>query len=55
MPPPGKQGYRGITVANRRFKWRFDERVVVVPDGLSGRQVLEIDFGWYAPRIRFSV
>jgi len=42
-----KKGYRGIVVAGRRFKWRFAEHIVVVPDGLSGRQVLDVDFGWF--------
>jgi hypothetical protein len=47
MTVPKNKGYRGIVVANRRFKWRFAERITVVPDGLSGRQVLEVDFGWF--------
>jgi hypothetical protein len=47
MTVPSKRGYRRITVAGRRFKWRFAERIVVVEDGLSGRQVLEVDFGWF--------
>jgi hypothetical protein len=47
MTVPKDKGYRGIVVANRRFNWRFAERIVVVPDGLSGRQVLEVDFGWF--------
>jgi hypothetical protein len=44
---PKKKGYRAIVVAGRSFKWRFIERIVVVPDGLAGRQVLEVDFGWF--------
>jgi hypothetical protein len=47
MTVPKNKGYRGIVVTNRRFKWRFANRIVVVPDGLSGRQVLEVDFGWF--------
>ena len=47
MSVPKNKGYRSITVANRRFKWRFADRVIVVPEGLSGRQVLEVDFGWF--------
>ena len=47
MTTPKGKGYRSIVVAGRRFKWRFRDRVVVVPDGVSGRQVLEIDFGWF--------
>jgi hypothetical protein len=44
---PKNKGYRAITVGTRRFRWRFDERVIVVPESLSGRQVLEVDFGWF--------
>jgi hypothetical protein len=42
-----RSGYRAITVSGRRFKWRFGGTVVVVPDGVRGRQILEIDFGWF--------
>ena len=47
MTVPRNKGYRRIVVADRSFKWRFSDRVVVVPEGLSGRQVLEVDFGWF--------
>jgi hypothetical protein len=47
MTVPRANGYRHIVVAGRSFKWRFSDRVVVVPVGPSGRQVLEIEFGWF--------
>jgi hypothetical protein len=47
MTVPKKKGYRRIVVADRPFKWRFAKHIVVVPDGLSGRQVLDVDFGWF--------
>ena len=43
---PRTKGYRRITVAGRPFRWRFRNGIVVVPDGSSGRQVLEVDLGW---------
>ena len=33
-------------MAGRPFRWRFRNGIVVVPDGSSGRQVLEVDLGW---------
>jgi len=47
MTVPKGKGYRRIVVGGRRFKWRFEDRIVVVPDGLAGRRVLDIDFGWF--------
>ena len=47
MTVPKGKGYRRIVVGGRRFKWRFADRIVVVPDGLAGRQVLDMDFGWF--------
>jgi|GEM_PF-1525830 len=47
MVVPKRTGYRTMVVEGSRFKWRFAGKLVVVPDGLSGRQVLEIDFGAY--------
>jgi len=47
MTVPKGKGYRRIVVGGRRFKWRFADRIVVVPDGLAGRRVLDIDFGWF--------
>jgi hypothetical protein len=38
-------GLRPITVARRRFRWRFDQRLVVVPEGRSG-PVLYVEWGW---------
>jgi hypothetical protein len=38
-------GLRPITVEGRRFRWRFDGRLVIVPEGRSGPQ-LRIDWGW---------
>jgi hypothetical protein len=29
-------GHRPIVVEGRRFRWRFDARLVVVPEGRSG-------------------
>ena len=40
------KGYRQIIVADRAFKWRFSQRIVIVPEG-AGQQVLEVDFGWF--------
>ena len=40
-------GLRPIAVAGRRFRWRFDERLVVVPEGRSG-PALYVEWGWRA-------
>jgi hypothetical protein len=44
---PRTKGFRGIAVDGRPFRWRFAKVITVVPDGVSGRQVLEVDFGWF--------
>jgi hypothetical protein len=36
---------RPITVDGMRFRWRFDERLVVVPEGRSSPQ-LRVEWGW---------
>ena len=36
---------RSIVVDGARFRWRFDERVVVVPDGRSGPP-LYVEWDW---------
>lgn len=46
MTVPKGKGYRQIIVAGRAFKWRFAKRIVIVPEG-AGRQVLEVDLGWF--------
>ncbi len=38
-------GLRPITVEGRRFRWRFDGRLVVIPDDRSAPQ-LQVDWGW---------
>jgi hypothetical protein len=38
-------GLRPITVDGRRFRWRFDGLLVVIPAGRSGPQ-LRVDWGW---------
>src|SRR5687768_4078103 len=43
-----------MSVAGRRFRWRFEGHIVVAPDGLSGRQVLDVDFGWSDPWIHMN-
>lgn len=47
MTVPKSKGFRAIVVGNYRYMWRFSGHILVVPAGLSGRQVLEIDFGWF--------
>jgi hypothetical protein len=39
-------GLRPITVEGRRFRWRFDERLVIVPEGRSG-PVVFVEWGWH--------
>ena len=36
---------RRITVEGRQFRWRFDRRLVVIPEDRSGPQ-LHVDWGW---------
>jgi hypothetical protein len=36
---------RPITVDDTRFRWRFDERLVVIPADRSGPQ-LYVEWGW---------
>ena len=38
-------GLRPITVEGRRFRWRFDRDLVVIPEGRSG-PALRVDWGW---------
>lgn len=38
-------GLRPIVVEGRRFRWRFDERLVVVPRDRSG-PALFVEWGW---------
>src|SRR4051794_30928881 len=38
-------GLRPIVVEGHRFRWRFDGRLVVVPEVRSGPQLL-VDWGW---------
>ena len=38
-------GLRPIVVAGRRFRWRFKQRLAVVPEGRSG-PVLYVGWGW---------
>src|SRR5262245_22436679 len=38
-------GLRPIVVEGRRFSWRFDTRIVVIPDGRNGTP-LYVDWGW---------
>lgn len=39
------EGLRPIKVQGERFRWRFDGRLVVIPEGRSGPQ-LHIHWGW---------
>jgi hypothetical protein len=39
------EGLRPIAVDGRRFRWRFDERLVIIPAGRSGPQ-LYVEWGW---------
>jgi hypothetical protein len=39
------EGLRKIVVEGRRFRWRFNDRIVVVPEGRSGPP-LYVDWGW---------
>lgn len=39
-------GLRPIAVEGRLFRWRFDGRLVVVPEGRSG-PVLFVEWGWH--------
>ena len=39
------EGLRAIAVDGRRFRWRFDQRLVVIPSDRSGPQ-LRVDWGW---------
>lgn len=36
---------RSITVEGQRFRWRFDGRLVVVPEGRSSPQLC-VEWGW---------
>ena len=54
MTVPSGKGFRAIVVNGRSFKWRFVKRLIVVPDGLSGRQVLEVDLGWSDPWLEIN-
>jgi hypothetical protein len=36
---------RPIVVEGRRYRWRFDERLVVIPEGRSGLQ-LRVEWSW---------
>jgi hypothetical protein len=36
---------RPIAVAGQRFRWRFDEYLVVIPQGRSSPQ-LRVEWGW---------
>jgi hypothetical protein len=36
---------RSIIVEDRQFRWRFDERLVVIPANRSGPQLC-VDWGW---------
>jgi hypothetical protein len=38
-------GLRPIAVDGYRFRWRFDGRLVVIPEGRSGPQ-LRVEWGW---------
>ena len=38
-------GLRPITVEGQRFRWRFDGRLVVLPEGRSSPQ-LRVEWGW---------
>ncbi len=38
-------GLRPIAVDGYQFRWRFDGRVVVIPEGRSGPQ-LRVEWGW---------
>ncbi len=39
------QRLRPIVVDGQRFRWRFDGRLVVIPEGRSGPQ-LRVEWGW---------
>jgi len=39
------RGMRSITVGNVQFRWRFDERLVVIPKSQSSLP-LDVDWGW---------
>ncbi len=39
------RGLRSITVAGQQYRWRFDETLVVIPEGRSGPQ-LRVKWGW---------
>jgi hypothetical protein len=49
MALPKKKGFRTITVGAQTFKWYFNGKVQVIPDGPTGRRPLELDFGWIEP------
>ena len=38
-------GLRSITVEGQRFRWRFDDHLVVTPNGRSSPQ-LRVEWGW---------
>ncbi len=40
------EGMRPIAVDGRCFRWRFDERLVVILAGRSGPQLV-VDWGWH--------
>ena len=39
------EGLRSIVVESQCFRWRFDERLVVIPGDRSGPQ-LYVEWGW---------
>ena len=38
-------GLRPIAVEGQRFRWRFDQRLVIIPEGRSGPQLI-VEWGW---------
>ena len=41
-----KKGLRKIAVDNRKFYWKFNEKVFVISDETKN-SLLIVDFGWY--------
>lgn len=41
-----KKGLRKITVVNREFYWKFNEKIFVISDEAKN-SLLIVDFGWY--------